>query len=62
MSQNSARLLCGRHYLLKVALTVQLAVIGPVVYVLPTSVPLQPLTELILYPDAGVSVNDVVAP
>ena len=47
---------------LNVAVTVQLAVIAPVVYVVPLKLPLQPLTEAILKPLIGVTVNDCVAP
>ena len=46
----------------KVADTVQLPVIAPVVYVLPDKVPLQPVTDDMLYPELGVTVNEVVEP
>jgi hypothetical protein len=42
--------------------TVQFAVIDPVVYVVPESEPLQPVTELITYPEFGVTVNVVLEP
>ena len=44
------------------AVTVQLAVIAPVVYVVPESEPLQPETEDIEYPEFGEIVNVVVEP
>jgi hypothetical protein len=45
-----------------VATTVQSAVIGPVVYVVPLSEPLQPVTVEMLYPEFGVTVNWVAFP
>jgi len=44
----------------KDAVTVQLFVIAPVVYVVPESKPPQPVTEDIEYPAFGVTVNDLV--
>jgi hypothetical protein len=44
------------------AVTVQLPVIAPVVYVLPDNEPLHPLTETMLYPVLGVTVKAVVEP
>jgi hypothetical protein len=55
-------LLPGGGLLAKLAVTVQAAVIDPVVYVLPDNEPLQPETELILYPLLGVTVKVVVEP
>lgn len=46
----------------KVALTVQFAETGPVVYVDPESVPPQPVTVLMTYPDSGEMVNVAVPP
>ena len=46
----------------KVAETLQAAVILPVVYILPDNEPLQPLTELILKPVLGVTVKFVAEP
>ncbi len=50
----------GIVFRVKIAATEQLDVIAPVVYVLPDSVPPQPVTDDI-YPVLGVTVNDVVA-
>jgi len=41
---------------------VQFPVIAPVVYVLPDKVPPHPVTDEMLYPELGVTVNDVVEP
>jgi hypothetical protein len=46
----------------KVAETAQLAVMAPVVYVVPDNVPLQPVTDVVVYPVLGVTVNVVVDP
>lgn len=50
------------EFKVNVALTVQTAVIAPVVYVLPDRVPPHPVTVLIAYPVFGVTVNEVVDP
>jgi hypothetical protein len=47
---------------INVAVTVQLAVMEPVVYVLPLSEPSQPVTEAMLYPEFAVTVNEAVLP
>ena len=47
---------------LKLAETVQLEVIAPVVYVFPDKNPLQPEVELMLYPEFGVTEKVVVLP
>jgi hypothetical protein len=44
------------------AVTVQSAVMVPVVYVVPLSEPLQPVTVAMVYPESGVTVNWVVWP
>ena len=52
----------GLGIALKLALTVQLEVIAPVLYTLPDKYPLQPVTEPIEYPEFGLTVKVVVAP
>jgi hypothetical protein len=47
---------------MKAAETEQLPVTAPVVYVFPESVPPQPVTEEMLYPVLGVTVNETVDP